>query len=63
MRRHRQGGELRVLQSAVDASDTPTLTAARSVPPHEGEGWRQMYRRSERVSSATVLFFLPAGGA
>ena len=39
---HRQGGDVRGSAGCsggiVVASDSPTLTAARSVPPHEGEG-------------------------
>jgi error-prone DNA polymerase len=34
----RQGGDVRVLQDVVVASDFPTQTAPRSVPPREGEG-------------------------
>ncbi len=39
---HRQGGEVRSPahrpEGFAEASDSPTLTASRSVPPHEGEG-------------------------
>ena len=41
---HRQGGGVQgcppCLDGFAEASDSPTLTATRSVPPHEGEGGR-----------------------